>query len=143
MKSKKTLLFTVALSFILSSLVIVNPAFADNLQENVIVLQSPRYVHINKATSELSVSGSNAIIKTTLLGKTGTTKTTITSVLQKKVSNKWENIASWTASSNSKLCTLSKTKAISKGTYRVSSTVTAYKGSVSEKDTLLSSSKTY
>ncbi|EIS9447439.1 TPA: hypothetical protein KNH77_003821 [Clostridioides difficile] len=143
LKLKKSFIFITTLSFIFTNLSISLPVFADSLQENIMTIQEPRYTNISKATSELSISGSNAIIKTTLLGKLGITKTTITSTLQKKVNNNWQTVDSWTVSKNDKLCTLSKTKSISKGTYRVSSVVIAYKGSTSERDTLISASKTY
>ena len=53
--------------------------------------------------------------------------------LQKKVNGSWETVQAWTETSSTTSCRLNKTISVSKGnSYRIFSTVKAYKGTDSE-----------
>lgn len=63
----------------------------------------------------------------------GVSKTLITLRLQKKVNGSWETVQAWTETSSTTSCRLNKTISVSKGnSYRIFSTVKAYKGTDSE-----------
>ena len=88
---------------------------------------------IDKASSKLSISGGVATLTASMTANPGVSKTLITSRLQKKVNGSWETVQAWTETSSTTSCRLNKTISVSKGnSYRIFSTVKAYKGTDSE-----------
>ena len=74
----------------------------------------------------------------------GVSKTLITSRLQKKVNGSWETVQAWTETSSTTSCRLNKTISVSKGnSYRIFSTVKAYKGTDSESIAIYSNTVNY
>ena len=90
----------------------------------------------------LGISNGKATAKTDAKCLSGVTKITIKMHLQKKVSGTWTNLASWSGTKNDVNYSLTKTKSITSGTYRVKSVVSAYKGTACETVTRYSSIKT-
>lgn len=135
MSKKKFLPVLIVALLLLTSMT----AFAE---EDVTVM--PYTMNIAKAGSDLSINSSNvATVKCSLKGIPGVTKTTITATLQKKNGTTWTNVQTWTATSNSSVVGLTKTKTVTKGgTYRVQATFKAIKGGVTETTTKYSAVKT-
>lgn len=116
------------------------------LEDNNIVIEDtiPRYQYISSARSNISIDSKGvATISCTALGISGVKKIEITAYLQQYKNGNWVNVASWSGSGTDN-CLVSKTKSVSKGySYRVSSKITAYKGSLSENITVNSNTVTY
>ena len=90
---------------------------------------------IKKGTAYISVKVRDA-------GKKST-KIVSTAYLQRKSGSSWKNIDSWTGSTTSGSLSITKSKKISKGTYRVKSVTKAYKGKTLETITDYSGTKSY
>lgn len=123
-----------------------NQSFAfENIVDNSVERADERFIYIDTATSKLSISSSGvANISSSVIGQSMVTKTEVTTRLQQYVDGYWKNIQAWTASSNDRTCVLSKTYSVKKGySYRVQTSVTAYKGSASERHELTSSTVKY
>ena len=84
---------------------------------------SVNYVSINTISSSLSFSNGFAKCSTNVVGKAGTTKIKITMHLQKKTDGAWHDVETFSGSKNARSYTLTGSKAVSKGTYRIKSTV--------------------
>lgn len=98
-----------------------------------------------KKGCSLSISSGTATAATIVRGTSGQiTKISIQMELQKKMaSGSYTTVKTWSGSKSSSSYTLKRTKTVSKGTYRVKSTITCYDGSKSERTTIFSSVKTY
>lgn len=97
------------------------------------------YVNISSAIPTLSISGSTARCSAILTSKKSN-DLKIEMKLQKYSAGNWSTVTTWTTSDNGATSlNLTKTKEISKGTYRVRGVFT----SGSEEVTINSSSKTY
>lgn len=73
---------------------------------------------------KLSGSRSSAYCSTYVQGKSGTTRIAVTMTLQRYVKGSWQNEKTWSGSKTGKSYTLSKTKSLGSGSYRIRSTVT-------------------
>ena len=94
------------------------------------------YRYTNYAAANLSIDGSTANVWVTLSGNT--TKIEGVAYLQKYEKGKWSNIKSWTKKVDGKVLTISKTKKVSKGKYRVKGVIKAYNGTKNETVTVFS-----
>lgn len=96
------------------------------------------YVYINRANSTLSISNNTAhifgYVQRTASGKTIYVKST----LERYSGGSWDEVASWSASSNSYSASVSKTYRVSSGTYRVATYYSVSGSGSSESDTLYS-----
>ena len=93
----------------------------------------PMYQYTASTNTLLSISGSTATCKATLTGYSNTTtKVKIEMTLQKKSLLVWSDVTSWSLLVSNYKSTLTKTKSIASGTYRVKAVYTAYSGSASE-----------
>lgn len=94
----------------------------------------PLYNYSTSASATLTISNGTATCKSIFKGIPGvTTKVKITMILEKKTNGEWNPYKTWTATINDTNGTLTKTTAVSSGTYRVHSVFTAYSGTKSEK----------
>lgn len=81
-----------------------------------------------------------ATVKGSITGYAGTTtKTSVHLYLQKYKNEKWTAVADWTSTQNASSCTLSKSKSVAKGKYRVKVVCKAYMGTKCETVTKYSS----
>ena len=127
-----------------SSITYADTGSNDHSKDNIII--TPQMVYIYRANSNLSITSAGlAQVQCYVEGYSGTvTKVAIEAELQQYKNGDWTTINSWYQSSNSYRLTLSKSMAVSKGyTYRVAATVTAYSGSDSETQTVISSEVYY
>ena len=116
----------------------------DHPQGNIII--TPQMVYIYRANSNLnSTSTGQAQVKCYVEGYSGiVTKVSIEAELQQYKNGDWVVINSWYQSSSSYRLTLSKSMTVPKGySYRVVADVTAYSGSDSETQTIISSEVDY
>ena len=67
---------------------------------------------------------SSAYCSTYVQGKSGTTRIAVTMTLQRYVKGSWQNEKTWSGSKAGKSYTLSKTKSLGSGSYRIKNTVT-------------------
>lgn len=125
------------------------PAFADEYQDkNIEQYSAVNYIddtmvkmsYIKSGTCNLSISGSTAKVTCFVRGASNVISTSIIARLQKSNDNgkTWSTIQTWNASGNIS-CSLSKSKTIGKGYYRVHSTIKAN----SESKNIISSTKKY
>lgn len=144
MNRKKIVLCTLALSAVILNVNSIIPIYANTVINSDIKNMIPRYKYVQYAKSDLTIRNGNATIKSYMSSSVKTTKSLITSRLQKKVSGSWTTIDSWTTSTNKNSCSLSKVKSVAKGyEYRVFSTVKAYYNSDSESIAVYSPVKRY
>lgn len=116
----------------------------DHSRDNIII--TPQMVCINRAYSNLSINSAGlAQVQCYVEGYSGTvTKVSIEAELQQYKDGDWVTINSWYQSSSSSRLTLSKSMAVPKGySYQVVADVTAYNGSDSETQTIISSEVDY
>lgn len=105
---------------------------------------STRYKYIERVSVGLAIKSGTAKVTTEAKDVDGdTTSMSCTATLQKKSGDSWKKVSSWSKSTQSNVLSLSKTKAVSKGKYRVKSIVKAYKGSNHETVTKYSGVITY
>lgn len=123
------------------SLCFCKPAYAATSSETELV---PMTIESRK-TVDLTLSSGNATSSCTVIGAGGkVTKITIYMYLQKQNSSGgWSNYKTWSGTKSDNNYTLSKTTAITKGTYRVRASVTCYQGTSSETTSEYSTVKTY
>lgn len=89
----------------------------------------PLYNYSKSASATLSISDGTATCKSYFTGISGvTTKVDITMILEKKTNGVWNPYKTWTTTINGTSGSLTKTTAVSSGTYRVHSTFKAYGG---------------
>ncbi len=108
--------------------------------------EEPMASNYRYAVARISISESGtATVSGTIDGYAGkTTKTSINLYLQKYTDGSWVNVEKWSKTKNSKSCSLTKTKSVSKGyKYRAKAVFRAYAGSNSEKVTRYSSTAKY
>ena len=141
---KRKIISSLGVSVLVFNVSLSTPIFANEYETNLEIQNEARYTHIDKASSKLSISGGVATVSASMTANPGISKTLITSRLQKKVNGSWETIQSWTETSNTISCRLNKTKSVSKGSsYRIYSTVKAYKGTDSESIAIFSNIVNY
>ena len=101
----------------------------------VILPDSPAYSYTRECSSDLSISGTTATCKSSVIGYYNkTTKIVIKQTLQKKnSSDKWEDVCSWSDTIYSFKGSLTNTKSsLSSGTYRLKTVATVYAGTEHE-----------
>lgn len=144
MKQNKRGLCWIAIATLIFNVYSIIPAYANEVINHEINNLAPRYKYIKYATSNLDIKNGSATINSHMTSSLNTTKSLITSRLQRKVSGSWVTIDSWTVSSNKNSCSLGKIKSVSKGSeYRVFSTVKAYSNSDFESIAVYSPIKRY
>lgn len=106
---------------------------------------TPFYTYIISVYSNLSISSGVAAVSAQITAnRNSTNKVYISMTLQRKNSSgSWSDVKSWSSTFNNYTGSLSKTHSISKGTYRVKGSFTAYTSNRSETATLYSVEKTY
>ena len=132
---KRKIISSVGVSVLAFNVLLDTPVFANECGTSIEIQNEERYIYIDKAISNLSISGGVATVTASMAANTnqGISKTLITSRLQKKVNGSWETVQAWTETSSTTSCRLNKTISVSKGSsYRIFSTVKAYKGADSE-----------
>ncbi|MCM1316426.1 MAG: hypothetical protein NC235_15445 [Clostridiales bacterium] len=101
----------------------------------VILPDSPAYSYASNCSSNLSISGTTATCKSSVIGYYDkTTKIVITQTLQKKNSSgNWDDVCSWNDTIYSFKGSLTNTKSsLSSGTYRLKTVATVYAGTEHE-----------
>lgn len=96
------------------------------------------YVYINRASSTLSISNGTAHIFGYVQRTTAGKKIYVESTLERYSGGSWDEVASWSASSNSSSASISKTYKVAGGTYRVATYYSVSGSGGSESDTLYS-----
>lgn len=141
---KGKIISSLGVSVLAFNVLLSTPIFANEYETNLEIQNEARYTHIDKASSNLSISGGVATLTTSMTANPGVSKTLITSRLQKKVNGSWETVQAWTETSSTTSCRLNKTISVSKGnSYRIFSTVKAYKGIDSESIAIYSNTVNY
>lgn len=98
---------------------------------------------VEKAVISISGSKSNVSCKTYAKGIKGTKRIEITMTLQKNNNGTWKNEKTWSDTKKASTFTLTKSKSLSRGTYRIKSTIKAYMNSRSGAITRYSSVVNY
>ena len=135
---KKIISVMLAFAYMLAAAI---PAFAE--ADYIGDYNPTKYQNISYIAPALSISGGAASCKTSVGGRTGTTKIEITMYLQKKIKNDWTNITKFNGEKKSQSYTLSKTTSVGKGVYRIKSYVSVYRNGSSESDTAYSKTASY
>ncbi|MCC0673124.1 hypothetical protein IC216_14105 [Clostridioides sp. ES-S-0145-01] len=128
---------------------IAMPIFADEYKDkNIEQYSAVNYIddtmvkmsYIKSGTCTLNISGSTSRVICSVRGSSNVTSTSVTTRLQKSNDNgkTWSTIQTWNASGSS-TCSLSKSKTIGRGYYRVHATVKAN----SESKNIVSGEKRY
>ena len=133
-----------ALLLCFSSITYADAGSNDHSRDNIII--TPQMVYIYESQSKLNITSTGqAQVKCYVEGYSGTvTKVSIEAELQQYKDGDWVTINSWYQSSSSYRLTLSKSMAVPKGySYQVVADVTAYNGSDSETQTIISSEIDY
>lgn len=132
---KKFLALVMCLVLMCGTVLIASAETVDNQVQ-------PRYNYTNIISATLANSSGKALCVGDVHGYNGTTtKIVLTMTLQKKTLFWWSKAEEWTITSNTYYAAISKTVAVSSGTYRVKVEATVYSGSNSE--TVDCTSKTY
>lgn len=130
---KRKIISSLGASVLVFNVLLSTPIFADEYGQTLEMDNEERYTYIYRANSDLKISGGIATVSASMTANKGISKTLITSRLQKKVNGSWETVQAWTETSSTTSCKLNKTISVSKGSsYRIFSTVKAYKGNDSE-----------
>lgn len=130
---KRKIISSLGVSVLAFNVFLATPIFANEYDTNLEIQNEERYTHIDKVSSNLKISGGVATLTASMNANPGISKTLITSRLQRKVNGSWQTIKAWTETSNKTSCRLNKTISVSKGSsYRIFSTVKAYKGADAE-----------
>lgn len=95
-----------------------------------------RYKYTSFAEANLSIGNKTANVWVTIRGNT--TKIEGTAYLQKRKSGTWTTIKKWTKSADGSTLTISKTKKVTSGKYRVKGVLKAYQGKKKETVTVFS-----
>ncbi|MDE6036090.1 MAG: hypothetical protein K2G36_09305 [Ruminococcus sp.] len=136
-KKVASLLCAIVLS---TSFVVGNVASA-----TVILPDSPAYSYTSDCSSDLSISGTTATCKSSVIGYYDkTTKIVVNQTLQKQNSSgDWEYVYSWYDTIYSFQGSLTNTQSsLSNGTYRLKTVATVYAGTANETITKYSKEKT-
>ncbi|MGL5714215.1 MAG: hypothetical protein ACRCXT_11880 [Paraclostridium sp.] len=130
---KRKIISSLGVSVLIFNVLLSTPIFANEYETNLEIQNEERYTHVDKASSNLKISGGVATVTASMTANPGVSKTLITSRLQKKVNGSWETVQAWTETSSTISCKLNKSISVSKGSsYRIFSTVKAYKGADAE-----------
>lgn len=101
---------------------------------------APYMLLIEDARATLEINGDTAEVYVYADGVSGATKVELEVELQAKNGSSWRYCDDWSISRSSNYASLSKTRAVVEShTYRVKATVTVWKGSQSETQTIYSS----
>lgn len=111
--------------------VVLSTSFAvGNVASAAVILpDSPAYSYTSDCSSDLSISGTTATCKSSVIGYYNkTTKIVINQTLQKKNSSgDWNDVCSWSDTINSFKGSVTNTKSsLSNGTYRLKTAFTVY-----------------
>ena len=124
---KGKIISSLGVSVLAFNVLLSTPIFANEYETNLEIQNEARYTHIDKASSNLSISGGVATLTASMTANPGVSKTLITSRLQKKLMD------------HGKLYRHGQ-----KGnSYRIFSTVKAYKGIDSESIAMYSNTVNY
>lgn len=132
MKKILSILLAFVMLFLMTALIHAEPVLPEQIeieQGNEIV---PFYDYTSSCTTALSISGGSASCKSYLNGKSTVTKIAIKMTLQKKALLWWSEVETWNETYNATLASLTKTKTVGSGTYRVKTVYTVYSGGASE-----------
>lgn len=140
---KRKIISSVGVSVLAFNFLLATPIFANEHVINEEIQNEEKYTYVDKASSSLNISGGVAKLSASMTANPGISKTLITSRLQKKVNGSWQTVQAWTQTSNSTSCRLNKSKSVSRGSYRIFSTVKAYKGAHSESVAIFSNIVNY
>lgn len=109
------------------------PVFAEDMDAPVDEPVVEEYTYVSSINTNLVIRNGNASASVTVSDlKKNTTKIHVKMTLQKKSGASWKSIASWEKTTTSHYLSLSKSRAVSKGTYRVKCVTNAYKNGKSE-----------
>ena len=141
---KGKIISSLGVSVLAFNVLLSTPIFGNEHEASLEIQNEERYTHVDKASSNLKISGGVATLTASMTANPGVSKTLITSSLQKKVNGSWETVQAWTETSSTTSCRLNKTISVSKGnSYRIFSTVKAYKGTDSESIAIYSNTVNY
>ena len=141
---KGKIISSLGVSVLAFNVLLSTPIFANEHEASLEIQNEERYTHVDKASSNLKISGGVATLTASMTANPGVSKTLITSRLQKKVNGSWETVQAWTETSSTASCRLNKTRTVSRGSsYRIFSTVKAYKGTDSESIAIYSNTVNY
>ena len=128
---KGKIISSLGVSVLAFNVLLSTPIFANEHEASLEIQNEERYTHVDKASSNLKISGGVATLTASMTANPGVSKTLITSRLQKKVNGSWETVQAWTETSSTTSCRLNKTISVSKGnSYRIFSTVKASRGQI-------------
>lgn len=115
-KKLKALIVTIMLGIVFSCKPVCATEYNMDIRNEE---SSPWYVNISSASADLSISGSTATCSAILKSKKSN-NLEIEMKLQKYLEGNWSTVATWsTSNNNGTRLNLTKTKGISRGTYRV------------------------
>lgn len=103
----------------------------------------PYGIYCQTCRSELSLSGSTATCKSTVIGTSSVTKIYVNQNLQKKTSTGgWSNVTHWNTTVSGNSGTVTKTKTgLANGTYRLLTVATFYTSSATEQASSVSAER--
>ena len=81
---KGKIISSLGVSVLAFNVLLSTPIFANEYETNLEIQNEARYTHIDKASSNLSISGGVATLTASMTANPGVSKTLITSRLQKK-----------------------------------------------------------
>lgn len=82
---KRKIISSLGVSVLAFNVLLSTPIFANEYETNLEIQNEARYTHIDKASSNLSISGGVATLTASMNANPGVSKTLITSRLQKKL----------------------------------------------------------
>jgi len=96
--------------------------------------KQPCYQYVDRVTASLSITQGTAAASVKVRDADGdASRISCTMHLQKYSEGSWHNIKRWSQNTKSHRLTMSHTKTVSKGKYRIRAIVKAYKGNTREK----------
>jgi len=107
------------ITIIVTSLFTFTLTYATDQDTPVIEDPVANYVYAIQASADIGISSGTAIATARIYTSSKSNSIDLTLKLQKKSASSWSTVKTWTASSNNTSLHLSKSKAISQGTYRV------------------------
>lgn len=138
---RKLLSLTIAL---IVAMPVCVPVFAEDMDFPVDDPDVQEYQYVSTVNTSLSISGGKASASVSVDDiNNNTTKIHATMTLQQKSGGSWSNIGKWDKTTYSRSLSLSKTKAVSKGTYRVKCVIKAYRNANCETITKCSPERRY
>ena len=82
---KRKIISSLGASVLVFNVLLSTPIFANEYETNLEIQNEAKYTHIDKASSNLSISGGVATLTASMNANPGVSKTLITSRLQKKL----------------------------------------------------------